>query len=311
MGMVNSGSKPSDSPFPQIDWKPEPPGCASTFGVANLVVLGLLSVGALAYAVTVGVAKHNIATAIGAGGMTATLGCLLILSTGKYGRNKKVRRHVDAVQGAGLAFGSRRGFLILLVCLLGGAVFCFAAWLGFTAGTHDDGLLPASKNNSGGATVVAIFGWAFLGCIILLCFFYARQTIELYPGGVRRVMVRPFLARRQEQFIEWTDIDSITLNIIEQPTYGGTTKQQVVEIHIRTPRQPVQYKKFDTPDTIGIIGSLLVCPPSLMLAILHYLHTHPDQRQFLQRPDAPSWFTQLSQHRAERDTSTSTKDTTS
>ncbi|APA97250.1 hypothetical protein [Nocardia seriolae] len=288
MGVVTPGgpNRPA-ADFPDIGWQRQTRGCLPA--LVNVVV-GVLAAGALLYAILIGFARGHLITGLGALGLAATLGLTVLLRSEKHGESGAIRPRIDPEYGAGVVFSARRGFAVLALCLAGTAVFFSAAWLDSLLGVHDDGLLPASKDNSGGATLAAVLAVLMLGCIVVLGSFYIRQTVELYPTGIRRIMVRPFLRRHDEHFLAWDDISSIDLTVIEQPTYGGTSQQRLIQIGTGTPRL-VQYPKFDRPDSVALIGSLLGCPAEQMLATLQYLKAHLEHRALLARQDATTWFT--------------------
>ncbi len=117
---------------------------------------------------------------------------------------------------------------------------------------------------------------------------YTRWEIELYPDGVRRAMIAPLIRVHKEHFIAWDDIESLTATTCRPSAQAGD--KPLIAIGLRTPREPIQHKMFDTPDRIGIPVYLLACEPNTLLAIMWYLKEHPAQRQLVARPDAAVWF---------------------
>ncbi|MFE3188286.1 hypothetical protein ACFXHA_04710 [Nocardia sp. NPDC059240] len=190
--------------------------------------------------------------------------------------------------GTGVSLRTSRITLPLLFLFGGGAMYGIAAWLDRHAGVGSD-LLPASKNNSSGATFALIAAIVAAVLFILFSVGYLAATVELYPDGVRRVIRFPVLRRVKEQFVAWDEIATIVPTKVKGSAQTGG--YPVIALELTAPREPVQHKLWDTPDRVSLPTYLMVCEPNTLLAILRFLLTDPDQRTLLARPDASSWFT--------------------
>ncbi|MFI6868366.1 hypothetical protein [Nocardia sp. NPDC050406] len=295
MGLTNPmGSK---SPFPTIEFArvaDAKPSVGSKLSFAGLVAVFIAIPGMwVAILISDGIGKSPVVVVGACGVIVGSLGLLLMICPpNPWGRkhSARIRHHLDATHGSGISIGARDIMLPIVLVLAGGAAYAIAAWVGWKLGDAG-GLLPLSKTSSGGATFVLIVGLILAGALILVFIARMRTSLELYPAGIRRMMVYPVLRRLREQFIEWDEVDSIEQGVHRQSGSGATIELSLIDVRLLSPRTPVQRRDWDTPEKVALPAYLLDCDPHRLLAIMRFLKDHPEQRHLLARPDAPIWFT--------------------
>ncbi|MET9492798.1 hypothetical protein [Nocardia sp. NPDC006630] len=293
--VIPPGSGPSQSAFPVISGKPAWP-VRLTFSrfVVPAILFAIALLLAIAGVVTLvgdGIAKSNLATAIGAcGSIAVAVGVLLMgmAASGSMRRNRLGAKHlVSDDHGAGVVVRSVQLTPIILLLLGGIAVYGISAWISWKRGTGGD-LLPMSKENSGGATIGLVLGVVAAVMFAFFVVIYTKWTVELYPDGIRRVMSSPVLRIRKENFVDWDGIEAIVPTTVR--TSAQTGGRPLIELRLRIPREEVQHKQWDSADCVVLPAFLLAGEPNTLLAILQFLKDNPEQRGLLARPDAAIWF---------------------
>lgn len=260
--------------------------------VIGATLAAIPAVGAVLWVIAVlGAEPKTFANVLGAiGGALLALGAaFLIVSVAGLlrGRDVAARAQVDPVRGAGVELTMRRTDLPILMLLAGCALYGFAAWLGWRAG-QGSALLPLSKDNSTGATFALIFGLGSALVLVLLAVVLRwKVSVTLYPTGILRRVPLPWQAVK-EQLVAWDDIESIMPSQVRPSAQSGS--MPLIALSIGDTPIVAPHKLFDESGAFGIPVYLMTCEPNTALAVLRFLHSHPESRQLLARRDAADWF---------------------
>ncbi|MGM7645206.1 hypothetical protein ACSVDM_09945 [Nocardia sp. JW2] len=193
-------------------------------------------------------------------------------------------RNVDAEWGSGIHLRQESSLLSLELTLAGCGLFGFAAWWDWHAG-GTDGLLPFSRNNSGGAIGALVFSIVTVIALLLMIFArFARIRWELYPAGIICRMPMRGTSR-----INWSDISSIRGDVCKLSAQYD--KAPVVLATLADSSRPAKHKLFDRVGELGIPACILRCDSDLLLALMKHLLDEPESRQLLATEAATEWFT--------------------
>ncbi|MFE3195743.1 hypothetical protein ACFXHA_42555 [Nocardia sp. NPDC059240] len=287
------------SVFPQVprtrEWPVRQPKTAvRAVWVVLATLFGLLAVVAVLIGIDSGVREGHSATAVGAFGcalMFAGAGMLAVTmawSPARAGRSA-VQHHVDPSRGAGVRLrgrGTPLGVYMVYLVLAGGAAYGISSWVQWKHDQGDD-LLPAGRNNSGGATFLLVCGVvALLSIAVIAVIMHWQMSVELYPEGVRRLVPLPFGAS-QDLYLAWDEIGSVSVG--EFRASAQSNPMPTIDLQLKTPRPP-EHKRLDAPERVALPVYALAADRGTVLAIVRFLSANSDYRALLARTDAPTWF---------------------
>ncbi|MFF0491360.1 hypothetical protein ACFYTQ_20240 [Nocardia sp. NPDC004068] len=297
----NGSASRSEVPFPQWQWVPAWPISGRSLGTRVLAVvtggaLVIVAVVWIAIVIVDGLRARHIVTVIGGLGgasMVAGIGFVLIDNADLVRRKPRAEayRRLDGEHGPGVVLRPRRTNPILYLALGGVAVYGIAAWLAWRNGFYDDGLLPLSKNNQGGATFALIFGVVSALCALVLAVLLRwKLSVELYPLGVKRPSAFPG-GDRKDRFVKWEDVASAAKGEFRSSAQAGPLP--TIDLYLRTPCPPVTRLelRLDRPDRVALPVYALAGEVNTVLAVVRILVSRPESRACLAHPDAPAWFT--------------------
>ncbi|WP_280305435.1 hypothetical protein [Nocardia neocaledoniensis] len=194
-------------------------------------------------------------------------------------------RTVDPEWGSGIHLRQESSLLSLELTLAGCALFGFAAWWEWHSG-GTDGLLPFSRNNSGGAIGGLVFSIVALVALVLMVFArFARVRWELYPAGIICRMPMRGVSR-----IGWSEISSVRGDVCKLSAQYNAAP--VVLATLTDSSRPAKHKLFDRVGELGIPACILRCDSDLLLALVKHLLAEPDSRDLLATEAAAAWFTE-------------------
>ncbi|MGW5452010.1 hypothetical protein [Nocardia sp. NPDC003979] len=193
-------------------------------------------------------------------------------------------RNIDAEWGSGIHLRQESSLLSLELTLAGCSLFGFAAWWEWHAG-GTDGLLPFSRNNSGGAIGALAFSIVTVTGLLLMVFArFARIRWELYPAGIICRMPMREISR-----ISWSDILKIRGDVCKLSAQYNAAPVVLATLADRS--RPPKHKLFDRVGELGIPACILRCDSDLLLALMKHLLDEPESRQLLATEAATEWFT--------------------
>ncbi|MEU4598839.1 hypothetical protein [Nocardia sp. NPDC023988] len=195
-----------------------------------------------------------------------------------------IGRTVDSKWGSGIHLRQESSLLSLELTLAGCCLFGFAAWREWHSGGAD-GLLPLSRNNSGGAVGALVFSIVGATALLLIIFArFARIRWELYPTGI--ICRTPM---RGTARISWSDISNIRGDVCKLSAQYSAAP--VVLATLTDSSRPPKHKLFDRVGELGIPACILRCDSDLLLALMKHLLDEPESRQLLATEAATEWFT--------------------
>ncbi len=187
--------------------------------------------------------------------------------------------------GVGIKIPADRSILLLVVLLACGAVS------GLTAAAtwymdFGETLLPASRDNRGGANVMAILGAAGLVMAILFLMFRAPATLQLTPSGVRYHIRRHCFFRTIDidNCADWSDIISIIPETHIIPNSFSDLHNPLVRVTVR--QSSSTSTDIASDEEILIRAHLLVSEPNTLLSLINRMKDHPEDRELLAEPES-------------------------
>lgn len=195
-----------------------------------------------------------------------------------------VTARTDPDWGPGVRLEQNSQVLPLILILAGCALYGAMAWWSWRSGTGA-GLLPFSRDNSGGATVALVIAIAAAVCLLLMVFVrFTRISYEVYPAGI--ICRTPLRATTR---IGWDEITEIRGR--ERKLSAYNTEAPVVVAVLADRSTPPRHPLFDDVGEFGIPACILRCDSNLLLGLTTHLHLTPPDRALLASRSVLPWFT--------------------